>query len=600
MRTALADRRVGLAIPAVLVLLLGFLAALQWRWIGAVSDLERRRLEERLHVAGAGFAHDFDREIAHLFLAFHPESGESIAEHAARVPLQVAAWRAEAEWPDLLAALWLVRRDPAGGGTALARFDPRSGAFEEAPWPEELRPLAERLAEEGSRAAGRGGFPGFLHSTLPGVPAVVLPFVFAAEPDGAADRRPRPAALLVLVLDRRALRDSVLPDLARRHFGEGSASDCDLAVLDPRDPGEPIFVAGAGDARGRALDPRSADLVVPLFGFRPFDEMRSLADEGEPPAFRRQAPRPRHFEPDRGPGEREPGGEWLLVARRRDGSLEAAVDRARRHNLAVSGAILLLLAAAVGFVLLSAERARRLARQQLEFVAGVTHELHTPLAAIRAAGENLADGLVREPAQVARYGAMIRAEGRRLSSMVEQMLELAGIRSGRRDAPTEPVDVEAAIAGAVEETRWLAEERGVTVAVSGGAGRPLALADRAGLQRAIRNLIENAVKHGGEGGWVGVSATRTVRGEIEIAVEDRGPGVADADLPRLFEPFFRGRAAAAGTPGSGLGLALVRQIAELHGGRVRVERPAGGRGARFVLALVSPPSPSVAIAENPA
>lgn len=399
------------------------------------------------------------------------------------------------------------------------------------------------------------------------------------------------------------IREQVLPALAERHFGDAAQRDYDLAVLDPHDPGAPIYAHGGE----RGLEPRTADLAVPIFGLRPFEELRSPRFHGEGPPERRESPAdrrptprlPRFGGPAGGP-ERDAGGEWLLLARRRDGSLEEAVAHARRHNLAVSGGILAVLAAAIALVLVSAERARRLARQQLEFVAGVTHELHTPLAAIRAAGENLADGVVRQPEQVRRYGEMVRAEGRRLSSMVEQMLELAGIESGRRGARREAVDVAAAIAGAIADTRRLGQERGVEIETQLAADLPAALADPAGLQRALRNLIENAVKYGGAGGWVGITAGRCAAGGVEIAVADRGPGIAAEDLPRIFEPFFRGRDASATAPGSGLGLALVRQLAELHGGEVRVSRPASGPGAVFALRLPAAAAPRVAVAESPA
>ena len=123
-------------------------------------------------------------------------------------------------------------------------------------------------------------------------------------------------------------------------------------------------------------------------------------------------------------------GRWQLLIKHRAGSLEAAVTEARRRNLVISFGILLLLAASVGTIIISTGRAQKLARQQVEFVAGVSHELRTPLAVICSAGENLADGVVEAPAQVSQYGALIRNEGRRLTKMVEQGL---GLRARRRD-----------------------------------------------------------------------------------------------------------------------------------------------------------------------
>jgi len=290
-----------------------------------------------------------------------------------------------------------------------------------------------------------------------------------------------------------------------------------------------------------------------------------------------------------------------VLIKRRDGSLEQAVAVVRRRNLGISVGILGLIAITVVTLALSAQRAQRLARQQMEFVAGVSHELHTPLAAIRSAGENLADGVVAHPDQVRRYGALVEREGRRLTDMVGQILEFAGIQSGRRTYRLEPIAVADVVTEALAESRWLVESSHLVVEQQVAADLPLVEGDAAALRRAVKNLIENAIKHGGSGGWVRLSATRGAPDEVTIAVADRGPGIRREDLPHLFEPFFRGRAAAAGSgPGAGLGLSLVRHIVEAHGGRVSVEAGAEG-GSVFALHLpVARQAALPAPAERPA
>ena len=132
---------------------------------------------------------------------------------------------------------------------------------------------------------------------------------------------------------------------------------------------------------------------------------------------------------------------WRLVVQHPSGSLEAAVNSARRRNIMVSSSVMALLGVSVGFLIITTRRAQELARQQMEFVAAVSHELRTPLAVIRSAADNLAEGVVHDPPQVKKYGDLVRVEGRRLSEMVEQILELAGIESGQRSFALGPVPV---------------------------------------------------------------------------------------------------------------------------------------------------------------
>jgi signal transduction histidine kinase len=274
------------------------------------------------------------------------------------------------------------------------------------------------------------------------------------------------------------------------------------------------------------------------------------------------------------------------VARHTAGSLPEAVQRARRRNLSVSGVVLLLLGAATGLLVGAARRAERLARQQMEFVAGVTHELHTPLAAICSAGSNLADGVVAEPDRVRSYGDMIRREGLRLARTVDQVLDFAGIQSGERAYRMQPLDLAALVDSVLAQNALVLQENGLVVERELGSSLPPVEGDEAALRRALDNLVANAAHHARAGGWLGVSVQLGSGGrEVVVAIADRGPGVAPGERARLFEPFFRGRASeGSGGRGTGLGLSIVRHVAEAHGGRIGVESPAEG-GARFVLHL---------------
>jgi signal transduction histidine kinase len=258
----------------------------------------------------------------------------------------------------------------------------------------------------------------------------------------------------------------------------------------------------------------------------------------------------------------------------------------RRRNLGVGIGVLALLGTSAAVLVVGAQQARRLARQQLEFVAGVTHELNTPLAAIRSAGQNLADGIVSEPDRVRRYGEMIQKEGSRLSALVAQVLDFAGIETGGRAYTLERLSVPPLVDRVVADLALVLEQAGVRIETDITPGLPPIRGDAAALRRVLENLLTNAAKFAADGDWVAVRALRPQgRGSVELWVEDAGPGIPHDERERVLEPFYRGRSAVEKhTPGSGLGLSLVRHVVEAHGGRVRLEGREGG-GTRVVVVL---------------
>ncbi|MDP9180685.1 MAG: cell wall metabolism sensor histidine kinase WalK [Chloroflexota bacterium] len=229
---------------------------------------------------------------------------------------------------------------------------------------------------------------------------------------------------------------------------------------------------------------------------------------------------------------------------------------------------------------------KRVEQVRRDFVANVSHELRTPLAAIKSVIETLESGAAADPQVASDFLQSADGEVDRLVQMVEELLELSRIESGELSMIHEPVDLGAAVQSAVERLRQSAEKAGVGLSVDTSASLPRVSGDRLSLERAIVNLINNAIKFTPDGGAVRVLARPDGVG-VTIEVADNGSGIEPQDLPRVFERFYKAdRARRAG--GTGLGLAVVKHTAEAHGGRVEAESRLG-EGSSFRIWLPALP-----------
>ncbi len=219
-----------------------------------------------------------------------------------------------------------------------------------------------------------------------------------------------------------------------------------------------------------------------------------------------------------------------------------------------------------------------LARQR-QFVADASHELRTPLTSVLANLELLAESLHGDQGEAAR--SALRSS-RRMRRLVADLLLLART-DAKRTLAREPCDVAQIVVEAAAELGPVSDEHEISLDVHPAP----VLASRDELHRLVINLLENAVKHTPAGTAITVSTTAS-REHVELVVQDDGPGVPAAIAPTLFERFVRGQGDRGGS--FGLGLAIVRAVAESHGGTVRLEGRAGASGARFVVTLPRSPS----------
>jgi signal transduction histidine kinase len=225
-------------------------------------------------------------------------------------------------------------------------------------------------------------------------------------------------------------------------------------------------------------------------------------------------------------------------------------------------------------------RESELARVRADWIASVSHELRTPLAQVRLYLDTVRLG--RTPTQERRDWALdqVDREATRLGHLVEKVLSFSRFERGKHEA-LQPEHAEQAIDRIVEEFRPLAEARGVTIETGVEAGPPVTLR-RDGIRHVLLNLLENAVKYGPDGQTVRVELRRA-GGDVQLSVTDQGPGVPRDEQESVWRPFTRGRDAQE-RGGSGIGLAIVREIATEAGGRAWIEDAPNG-GARFVVAF---------------
>jgi signal transduction histidine kinase len=218
------------------------------------------------------------------------------------------------------------------------------------------------------------------------------------------------------------------------------------------------------------------------------------------------------------------------------------------------------------------------AQRRSDFVAAVSHELKTPLTAIRMYGEMLRDGIVSSDAKRQEYYRHITAESERLSRLINNVLEFSRLEKGTRDVVLTTGSVEPVLREAVDLVRPHADAEGFALRLDVDDALPPVRFERDALLQVLFNLVDNAVKYARDGAERAITLrAEAAGGGVRLAVRDAGPGVPERHLAHVFEPFYRGeRELTRRNRGTGLGLALVRGLVERMGGRIAGRNMAGG------------------------
>jgi len=582
---------------------LAVLAWLQYRSSRQISDATTQQMRASLQGALMDFRQGVERELTPLCRAWEADSGGTRSRVLQEYVNRSERWRRVAAHSDLVADV-LLWRAVNTQQPQLLRLNSNHNGFEVAAWPPEFARLRHRLLEIGrdlNPPAASLPRPPLFWLIDQDLAALVHP-VFEAK--GRTDSEGSTRATLtwiVVRIDRQALANHIFPEIVQRYFGVSDQSAYDVAVMAENTDGDVIYSSGA---EFRADKNGTPDAALNLFG-RPVPILRKTPSAPErvvvpqgPPASEsasEHAAQSPSAARDEGPLRIEPihyrsaEGDWEIVARHRKGSVEAAVTASYHRNLAINFGVLLVLAATMGMIIVASQRARRLAQLQMDFVASVSHELRTPLTGIVSAAQNISDGVVDSKERIARYGHAIMGQARQLTDLVEQILLFSAAQKNRHRYHFKATDVADVIETSMRQSANLIRSSGFIVEREIQPGLPPVMVDFNALSQCLQNLITNAVKYGGVSRWIGIrtrSAERPDGGkEIRITVEDKGIGIADEDLKRIFEPFYRSPAVTAEQiHGSGLGLSLAKTIAEAMGGSLTVES-APQKGSAFTVHL---------------
>lgn len=574
-----------------LAVLLCSLAFFQYKWLGQISEAEKERLQKRLEIDANHFADDFNRLFQNAYFSFQLNGENWDSNFLERYEL----WQQKSTYPQLIKEFTIIH--PNG---YTAKFDSKTKKFVQSEDTYSAINLRENFQPVDEKS---------LTLTMPiydrtnrfqGIRNTLETFEFQTPLSPQLIETPNVLAYLVIKLDAEVIKKQILVDLTKKYFPEG---DFNLSILG-KNQNNPVFEMAKLER---------VDFSVPLFELMPegmtffinpnLRTTLSNLGEGRQIILNQRMEKEVSTDPqnslnstlnvkvlrsqDNQIFQRKmftPNGLWTLNIQHKDGSLEQFVDNTRNRNLLISFGILGLLGGSVGFIFLTAQRAQVLAQRQLDFVSAVSHEFRTPISVIYSAAENLADGVAREERQVSRYGNLIKDEGKKLSGMVEQILEFAGARSGQKKYDYRDEDIKEIVEAALKDCEPLIAENNFEIETDIQENLPLIKVDKDSISHAVQNLIINGIKYSNNNNWLKVSLKNGDE-TIKIIIEDKGIGIPKKDLKHIFTPFYRAKEVVdAQIHGNGLGLSLVKQAVDAHQGKIKVESEIG-KGSKFTIVL---------------
>jgi signal transduction histidine kinase len=544
----IGQARIEWALLGVIAVVCAVLSFLQYRWTGELSRAEPALLRAGLNEQVPRLVRAFNEEIRESCTMLLPDATGIRQQGAAEAHKTRYEQWASSHDRSLFKRIGVAM--PEQGNLKLYGID-GEGRFAGIEWPPNWEILRDAMM---ARIGGAGRPP----NAPPNSGTIELP-VFADPGDRGSE-----IEWMIFDLNEDYLRTKVLPRLVTEYLNPAGEAVYDVSVDQAGPDGAVIFSTRSDKASVAA----GADATAAIFS----SEMGPSPGRG------------------RGRFRDDPhASRWTIAVRHRAGSLDIAVARARTRNLFASLVLVGLLGGTAWALVQYTARSRRLAEMQFRFAAGVSHDLRTPLTAIRGAAFNLVEGLVKDPAAIGRYAKLILRNAEELTSMIENVLAFsASLHSGKQEQ-REVFSIGDLLEHAVAAMAQEIEQAGCRIELTVAPDLPPVAGDAVALNLVFRNLIGNAARHGAGGKWIGVTAAPFADG-VEIRVSDRGPGIPETERERIFEPFYRGeQTRAQRVQGTGLGLSLVKTTVERQRGTVEVHNSPGG-GAQFTLRLPAAPA----------
>ena len=614
------------------------LAFLQYKWLGSVSEAEKERLEESIAASSENFVTDFGQVFTNLQNNFRIQLTKGNVDITSKINERYIRWRTNFNHHEVLKEILFINVSEDFKEVKYFTYYPTKSKLSEIDPDSATRSWVEKniiVERENSSRISLNTLPKFGKETFMKIPLQRIDF-FNSEVEKAIKHlvfqinRDDFNDFMLLRIDNNYIKSTLIPEVAAKYFGESFDEQYQLSVLKtgdnpfvyfnslpeilPENPDHNIemdrmkfssMIFFENQFKIENEDPTKIDStslnVLEINSESKNTRIKSISRFDQNFIYENDTSLNSiaQFSVDITPSTIDTTFSasfmtdlssdnlelWLSF---KEGSLEAFVQKTKRVNLAISFGILSVLGIGCLLIVIFAQRLKDLADKQMLFVTGVSHELRTPISVIRSAAENLSEGVVTKEERKKEYAKLMLKEGKRLSDMVDQIMEFSGIQSGQRIYNFSDIDIENLMNNILNEFKPIFFEHSLTLEYINMAKLNVIRADQNALFVAISNLIQNALKFVGNSQKIVLRVDETSFKSglaLRIQVQDYGVGIPKDEQKDVFKPFYRTeRSVKNQIKGNGIGLSLVERIATVHHGAVTLKSEEGN-GSTFSLLI---------------